>query len=125
MGDRELDVVGKRFTALDVFLGDHVEDVMEFPLRLFRRGANRVTTVNRRDVGDVTAVVVPVTDDLIIEERFHGGNLAHEPGGRKPKSARNKLAAGFVKPAAIRCEERANGDWPLAIGNWLCAVAIF
>ena len=85
MGDGEFHVVRQRLAALGVFLGNHVENVVKFVLRLFRRFANRVAAVNRRNVGDVTPVVVPMANDVIIEECFHGDNLAHEPDGWKWK----------------------------------------
>jgi hypothetical protein len=78
MGDGEFDVVWKRFAAPGVLLGNHVENIVKFVLRLLRRLAKRVAAVNRRNVGDKAPVVVPATDNLIIEERFHGGNLTHE-----------------------------------------------
>ena len=74
-------VVGKRLSALGVFLGDHVEDIVEFVLRLFGCAANRVAAVNCRNIGDIASVVVAVANDVIIKERFHDGNLAHEPDG--------------------------------------------
>jgi len=80
MGDGKFHVAGKRFAALGVFFGNHVENIVEFVLRFFRRAANRVAAVNGRNVGDETPVVVPMTNDLIIEERFHAANLTHEPG---------------------------------------------
>jgi hypothetical protein len=40
-----------------------------------------MAAVNGRTVGDETPVVVPMTNDMKIEERFHAGNLAHEPRG--------------------------------------------
>ena len=64
-----------------MFLGNHVENIVKFVLRFFRRAANRVAAVNGRNVSDETPVVVPVTNDMIIEKRFHAGNLAHEPRG--------------------------------------------
>ncbi len=79
MSHGEFHVVGKRFAALGELLGDHVENIVEFVLRFFRRAANRVTAVNRWNIGDITPVVFPMTHNVIIEERFHGGNLAHEP----------------------------------------------
>jgi hypothetical protein len=40
-----------------------------------------MATVNRRNVGNIATVVVPVADDMIIEERFHRDNLVHELDG--------------------------------------------
>jgi hypothetical protein len=45
-----------------------------------------VAAVNGGNVGDATAIVIAVADDMIIEERFHGGNLARAVGKWKGKS---------------------------------------
>lgn len=91
-----------------MFLNDHVENIVEFALRFFRRAANRVAAVNGRNVGDITPVVVPMTDDMIIEERFHVGNLTHEPGERKWKDALVEPVLRLVARRAIRFDEEAD-----------------
>jgi hypothetical protein len=83
MSDSELNVSRKRLAAFDVFLGNHVENVVKFALRFLRRAANRVAAVNRRNVGNVASVVVTAANNVIIEQRFHDGNLARKPRWRK------------------------------------------
>ena len=75
MGDGELHVVGKRLVFSGKFFGDHVEHVVEFVLRFFRRAPDGVAAFNRGNVGDVTAVVIAPANDLIIEQRLHGIKL--------------------------------------------------
>ena len=54
-----------------VFLGDHVEDMLQFFLRLLWCVANRVATGDGRNIGHVAAVVVSPANHLIIKQRLH------------------------------------------------------
>ena len=72
-------VVSYKLIALGVFFGNHLKNVMKFLLRLLRRVANRMTAVNGRNIGNKASVVVRSANDMIIEKRFHNGNLAHMP----------------------------------------------
>ena len=64
-------VVRQRTAARSKFLGNHIEDVMEFLLRFLGRGSDGVAPFKRRNVSDVAAVIIAAADDLVIEESFH------------------------------------------------------
>jgi hypothetical protein len=108
MSDGELHVFGKRFAAFGAFLGNHVENIVEFALRLLRGAANRMASANGGNIGNVAPVVVAAANDMIIEERFHSDNLAHEPDGRKGKNVSGQPAHRLVAPRAIRLDEQAD-----------------
>ena len=81
MGNGELHVLGKRFAAFGAFLGNHVENIVEFALCLLRCATNRMAAVNGGNIRDIAPVVVAAAYDMIIEERFHDDNLAHKLDG--------------------------------------------
>lgn len=76
MGNGELHVIGQGLVLFHKFLGNHIEHVMKLVLCFFRRASNRVTAFNRRNIGDVTAVVIAPANDLIIEQRLHEAKIA-------------------------------------------------
>ena len=95
MGDGELHVVGKRLVFSGKLLGDHVEHVVKFVLRLLRRAPNGVAAFNRGNVCDVTAVVIAPANDLIIEQRLHGMKLTFP--GRAVKAFYSAVASSMSR----------------------------
>ena len=80
MREGQLHVVGKWFPLFSKFLGNHIEHVVKLMLGFFWRAPNRVTTFNRRNISDVTAVVIASANDLIIKQRLHGNKLTSANG---------------------------------------------
>jgi len=87
MGNRNFHVIRQLLAALGIFLGNHFKNAMPFVLRLLRRVANRMTAVNRWNIGNKTSVVVRAANNMIIEKRFHNVNLAHKGRWEKWKNS--------------------------------------
>ncbi len=87
MANHQFHIIRKRLPAFGVFLSNQVENIVKFLLRLLWRAANCMTTINRRNVGDKTPVIVTAADHMIVEKRLHGGNLVQERYRSKRKNS--------------------------------------
>ncbi len=99
MSEGKVDVLGEWSAGLSELLGNHVEHVSEFALRLLGGCAHRVASVNGRNIGHVTAVVVPPANHLVVEQRLH--RLNHISTGcpikAKPPKRRGSRAVMVVR----------------------------
>lgn len=83
MSDGQFNILGQRGTALGVLFRNHIKNVLKLALRFFRRAANRMATVNGRNIGHKTPVRVPMANHVIVKQRFHWRNLTRDGHSRK------------------------------------------
>lgn len=92
------------------------KDVVPLLLGQLRCGTDRVAAGDGRPAGHEAPVVIPVADQLVVEQHFHGGKLARQPLKRK----RNAAHAGpvFERSSAKHNEHPDDEGGHLGPARW-------